>query len=519
MAIHSREAEYAMLLNELLGEQVEVEKKARKRRNSSNAAKAKAILNKLSPKQRALADDEYKYISVLCPRRSGKSYAILSAAVAHCVERQGFRVAIFCLSKPHAKGVYWEDIVSMNEKHGLDIRFNATELVARFPNGSLLVFCGAESEAEISKVRGRKYHRVVLDESTVYNRKLYSELIQYVIEPALADLQGALWIAGTPKGDHSGEFYEATCTPAKEIILDNGRRVITNWQVGTPEPLEPWQWKFHRWTAKDNLALPMLWDEFLQKKAFRGWNDDNPVWRQEYLGEWVKMQDANVFRIQRYAHQYAGLLPWQNGKLDKTHFIMGADFGFHDGTALVIWAFVEDEPHIYEAISIKERGLTEEQIASMIRRTEATLPKPVRYRVGDVGGGGVLIMEGLKRTHGLHFEPAEKHDKLSHINYFNLALDSGLVRFRPGSVLMEEMEPIRWDEASFGTSRQREDRSYPNDLSDAALYAFRYAKARFVEVPGAAPETVDDDTAEKEKYCEQRRQAAKWRHRHYKRVQ
>lgn len=502
MTIHNREKEYTLLLDELLGEKQDRDDAVLKRTRSSSKMKARSLRAQLSPKQLLLANETARYVSVLCPRRSGKSYAILVSAMADCVEHAGFRVAIFCLSKPHAKGVYWEDMVRLNEKNSLGIKFHGTELVARFPNGSVLVLCGAESDAEISKVRGRKYHRVVIDESTVYNRRIYHDLIYLVVEPALTDLQGALWIAGTPKGEHSGPFYEATCTPPIELTLDDGSVVTSNWQVGTEKPAGTHQWRFHRWTAKDNLAVPHLWEEFLMKKKFRGWKDDNPLWRQEYLGEWVKLDDAGVFKIRRYQHVYNGIWPWMDGRISKCHFILGADFGFHDGTAIVIWCFVEDEPYIYEFISVKQHKLTEEQIAEMIKRTESLLPKPIQYRVGDTGGGGVLIMEGLRRTYGLHFDPAEKHDKVSHINYFNLALDSNLVRFQNGSALMEEMEAIQWDENTYGTSRQKEDKIYPNDLSDAALYAFRYAKARFVEAPRQEEQPrARGSEAEKVAYC------------------
>jgi len=503
--VTGKEDEYRALLDELLSEHLETEVHDRRRKNSSSRIKASALRKTLSKKQVRLAQEKHRYVSILCPRRSGKSYAILVAAIADCVEFTGYRVAIFCLSKPHAKGIYWEDVKSLNERHGLDIKFNGTELVCRFPNGSLLVFCGAESDAEISKVRGRKYNRVVIDESTVYNRKIYHDLLHLVVGPALADLKGSLWIAGTPAGEHSGDFFEATCTPPQEITQDDGSIIQSNWDINQPEPVNAWRWKFHTWTAQDNTAVPFLWEEFLEKKRFNGWKDDNPTWRQEYLGEWVKLDHAAVFKIRRYAHTYDGPLPWADGRLNKCHFILGADFGYHDGTAIVVWCFVEDEPYIYEVTSVKKRGITEQEIADMITRTEGLLPKRVRFRVGDPAGGGVLIMEGLKRTYGLAFETAEKHNKVDYINQFNLALDSGLVRFRPGSVLLEEMEAIQWEESTYGTSRQKEDRAYPNDLADGALYAFRFAKNRFIEVPPVVGHPVQwSADAEKEEYCRRR---------------
>lgn len=504
MAKGKSEAALLDTLTELIRPVAEYEHSQQKLDRSSSRTKAEMMRKTLTPVQRALGEDPAKFMSILAPRRSGKSYGILVNTVAECVEFKGHRVAIICLTKPHAEGIYWADLLNLNEKYDLKIHFNNTKLSAKFPNGSLLVFAGAESKAEVAKVRGKKFHLVVIDESADYDARIYEMLIHRVVTPALQDLKGRLWIAGTPKGALMGEFYEGTCTPPQKISAENGINILSNHKYGEPEPVEQYKWSFHTWTAKENTAIPGLWDSFLEIKRWNGWKDDNPVWRSEYLGQWVTLDNAAVFNIRRHQHTYAGPWPWDDHRKDKCRFILGADFGYHDGTAVVIWCYLDDEPYLYEYVSLKKRGIVEAEIAALIKECEARLPTRVLFRVGDPGGGGVLIMEGLKRSYGLSFEVAEKHQKLDHIHYFNSSLDSNLVRFRQGSDLVEEMEAILWDEKTIGTSRQKEDARYPNDLADAALYAFRFAKSRFIDPPPPDVPTISESEREKAEYVARR---------------
>ncbi|MBK9073294.1 MAG: hypothetical protein IPL79_20175 [Myxococcales bacterium] len=491
----SSEDKYFELLDEMLREHSLPQLSKEEQRKLSSPHKAESMRRTLSHKQYCLAVESDDFVSVMCPRRSGKSYAILVACMASCIEIPGFRVAIFCLSKPHAAGIYWEDMHTLNKDYSLGCKSNGTSLTFRFPNDSMMVLCGAESEAEVSKVRGRKYHRVVIDEAMVYRRDLFHMLTDVVVPPALLDYGGALWLSGTPEGPCEGDFYEATCAPPKTIEAEDGTEQVSNWQHGQEKPAIPYRWKFHTWTSKENTKMPHIWETALKRKKRFGWADDNPIWRREYLGQWVETNDLNTFMVSRDVNCYGANAP---DFTDGFEFIMGADFGFHDGTALVIWAFKRTEPEVYEFMSIKRREITEQQIAQMIRDAESSLPKPVLARVGDPGGGGVIIMEGLQRTYGLTFIRAEKHNKIEYINQFNRAATSGLVWLNPSSPLVDEMSAILWNKKTMGTTRQSEDRRFPNDLSDAAIYSFRYAKNRHIEsnAPVAKPKRMTLDERE-----------------------
>lgn len=503
----SKEADLALAFQALVGHQVEYEASQRTLDRSSSKTKADMIRKQLTPVQRALYEDKSRHMSIMAPRRSGKSYGILCCKVADCVENKKWRVAIICLTKPHAEEIYWSDLLNLNDKYDLKMTFNNTKLIARFPNGSRLVFAGAESKQEISKVRGRKFDAVVIDESAEYDNKLFQTLVHKAVTPALMDSKGSLWLAGTPNGPLVGEFYEATAKPAVKIVSETGETRLSNRIWGEEDPVEPYKWSFHTWTSKDNTALPHLWEEALGIKKWNGWKDDNPTWRMEYLAEWVTMDSAAVFNVRRHQHTYYGPWPWEDERKNRCRFVVGGDFGYHDGTAIVIWCYLDDEPYLYEFLSVKRRQLVQAQIADLYRECEKLLPSQPLVRVGDPGGGGVTLMEGLRVEHGIAFETADKNYKVDNINYLNSALDSNLVRFRPNSDLMDEMEQVLWEDRTYGTSRQREDPRFPNDLCDAALYAFKVAKMRLVAAPELPPPELGEEDRIKAEYVANRDRA------------
>ena len=471
--------EHLSLLDGLLGGVQDHSRKQKKLTKASDRIKADMLRETLFKQQLDLFNETEKMVSILCPRRAGKSVAMLIRQVYDCISVKGFMAAICCVSRPTAEKIYWRDLIAMDSKYNLGIHFNNTKLIAEFPNGSILVFLSGADKGEVAKIRGQRFNRVCIDECGEYPPHVLEDMIFETVMPALLDMQGAIWLAGTPPEVATGTFYEATCTPPLIKEAEIGTDIHTNWKHGTERPSE-FTWKFHTWTSKDNTAMPHLWQSALDVKRKMGWKDDNPVWRREYLGEHVLSSNVLVYTVRPERHIYRGPWPWEDSRVNRCRFVSGLDIGYKDGTALVIWCYVEDEPYIYEFISMKQVELVPEQIAAMVKDAEKLLPKAVNFRVADAGNNGLMVVESLNRTYNLAFEVADKNEKMHYIKLFNMSLDSNAIRFRPGSPLLEEMVENRWDEKTIGTSRQKESVATPNDLCDAALYSYRAAIMRFV---------------------------------------
>ena len=78
--------------------------------------------------------------------------------------RTGLSCLYIGLSRESAKRIMWKDVLkAINRQHKLAIRFNESELSARFPNGPVIYLVGPDSnEDERQKLLGQKFVLVVI---------------------------------------------------------------------------------------------------------------------------------------------------------------------------------------------------------------------------------------------------------------------------------------------------------------------------------------------------------------------
>ena len=430
-------------------------------------AKADVLASIRFDKQNDLANDPHRFIGVTCGRRSGKSTGCLTIAVEACVRNKDSQWVIIGLARPSIKRIYWRLLKKLNDDLNLGIDFKQVELLAIFPNGSVLSFLGAETTSEIEKLRGGAYHGVIVDECKSFNPIVLSELVEDVIRPALADHNGKLILIGTPGRDLRGIFYEATQQPSPLNVA--GRP--TNSRYGSGIEAE---WSSHHWDARDNVAMPNIWKDFLATKKSKGWADDNPTWCREYLGLWVADHRSFVFRFNPERNTYSrdfdgdfGLPPGHDWIL-----VMGIDPGHDDPTGISLWAYSTTHPDLFNLFSVKEAGLNVTGIANLIKSVDEIFGEP-EVRVGDRTGLGKLIFKELADNHDIYIERADKREKNDAIELFNTDLDDGHVWIEKDSVLAEQLAGHRW---TYRNGVKVESNTTENDVADSAVYAHRYCE-------------------------------------------
>lgn len=490
------------LLNALFSE-VRIAAKTAKKSSGYNE-KARIIRGLLHPCQRILEADRAFRIAVRSARQVGKSTAVLFITLIRCLEKAESSWVIIGLTRPSIKRIYWGMLKKLNDEFELGIAFQHQELTATLPNGSKIYFVGAETIDEIEKLRGGRYHGVVVDEAKSYPFLLFQTLLEEVVEPALAGQgPGQLYVIGTPGDVMGGEFYEATCEPPILRETEVAGQQVKRWsnrRYGANNDGTLAVWSFHRWTLQDNVkrferadgTFYTLWEEALTKKANHGWTDDYPPWRREYLGDWVAADETKVYRYRPAFHDY---LPCHDtrwglpGDKDASwRCMVGWDFGTRDGTAAVVWAFSPTEPGLWEVYSEKRKPadgqrLTVTDIANWYKELEAEYG-PFDASVGDTAGLATMVLDTLAAEHEVYIEAAEKREKLDHIELFNTDLDLNHIHLRRHSELAMEMLLNRWLEKTLGTSKLRfdgvrkEDPATPNDLCDAGLYGYRWCRHR-----------------------------------------
>src|SRR5437660_4718829 len=105
----------------------------------SASQRAVDVLEGTFAQQRAFIEDLAKLKWALCTRRAAKSYSDGLALAKACLEHDNVSCLYIGLTRESAKRIMWKDVLkAINRRHKLGIRFNESELSAKFPNGSVI---------------------------------------------------------------------------------------------------------------------------------------------------------------------------------------------------------------------------------------------------------------------------------------------------------------------------------------------------------------------------------------------
>lgn len=452
-------------------------------RDRERAAK---ILDGCNPVQKRFLLDPSNKKSLLCPRRSGKSFAITSHGLWLGERFPDKRILIISLTIKSTKENFWSGapggLFKQNYEYGLNLKFNHTDLVWWHENGSRGRLAGAETRADIEYLRGAAAEAdiVFIDECKSFAPEHLDELVRDVLEPGLMTRDGVIVMAGTPGLIPLGPFFNATSEQGRNEVGERTCKPFT----GEPEDEI---WSLHRWSIEDNVAAPKQWKRALRTKKERGWSDDHPVWRREYLGEWATDSFDLVYAYG--SCRYKGDVIWypERTKTNRSglpeedgpwHLLMGLDFGYEDSCAAVIAAWSEHLQELRFVGEFKSNHITVDEFADAIAGLANTYGEP-EIVVAD--SSNKLVIETMNQRYGWGIVPAERKDKFDHIELLNSDFHAGRIKLVQGCELEREMLALQWDlskdtKAQLAkTGKLREDSSQPNHLCDAFLYLWRYA--------------------------------------------
>lgn len=439
-------------------------------------------------------------ISVICPRRSGKTFAIIAMALIMLESRPGTRFMLIAKNTAMAKKSYWlgapAGITDQIRLYGIKVERNDTTLTWVHANGSRGTLIGVDSLDDVEKLRGSQAEvdLCVIDECQSIGPGLLESLIDNVLEPGMSSRQGSrLVLAGTPGLIASGPWYRASHPGAVNL-----KGEFTCISVNQPEPdRKDAYWKRFYWTVEDNTATPWTWQQMLVLKAQKGWNDANPIWRREYRGEWVLDSSELVYTFAAYREQadyvtYAGKPDLSKGKW---HLVAGLDYGFEDATAFVVLAYAEHEDRVFVLETFKSPHLDFDGVAAKLK--ELALRYQLHAIVCDTSNK--QLTETLKARHGFPMVYAEKTEKYVYIELLNSDFQAGRVRIPYGGELEAELCQLQWD-LSAGTKYElaaagklKEDKATPNHLCDALLYGWRYCQHHFFSSAPLPEASLDPD--------------------------
>ena len=384
--------------------------------------------------------DKSLFKAVQCTRRAGKTTGEIGEQLEEAVNLSpGTKHLFMALTLDSAKNIGWDIVINALDKNKVSHRANRNTGEIHFDNGSYFRFFGVDaSYQEMKKVLGGKYKTVKIDEAGSMRQNLKT-LTYQMIAPALVDLDGRLTLLGTAENIPKTFFEEVT----------SGK--------------EP-GWSVHKWTTIDNPYMKDKWEAHLK------WIDENnpnfkltSEFKTHYLNEWCADDKLLIIRIN------------ENTIVDPFEFtaptyILGADIGYNDATAITLVAYHAKSPKLYVVKSYKEPGLditgTADLIKSYLRRY------PIAKVIID--GANKQGVEEIKNRHNIPLIGAEKTDKASFLKILADDITMQRVHYFKGQCdsLIEEQQSLQWEDST----KQHEDERIPNDQNDSFLYAWRYAR-------------------------------------------
>lgn len=413
--------------------------------------------------QKQFLYDKNRFKAAYAGRRGGKTAMVTRGLVWRANYYNEGINAYVGVTREAAKRLMWRPLQNLCRKHGIQAQFNKVELIVYFPNGSEIWILGADKEEDLEKMRGPSYVTFVIDEAASY-RPILETMVDDVVEPALGDRRGHLWVTGTP-GRHCAGFWYDVCHRA------DGKE----------------HFSVYHWNVRDNPFFddPEGWlEETKRKKKF---TEDHPTFKREYLGQWVTDKSSLVYKydpakndIDRLPEPHPGDQPFQWTR------ILCIDFGVTHPTAFVVIAYKPHDPNVYVERAWARTDLSPSDVAERIKMLQEEYRPPggepwdaFEAIVGDTGGMGKAFAKELEQRHHIWIEPAEKQSKLAFIDHMNGDLAVGRLKVvrdacRP---LIREWQQLAWSIKFDRLQDKYDDRLQDDHNADAALYGWRRARA------------------------------------------
>lgn len=415
----------------------------------------------LHEKQGAAANDTATNVAVLAGRRAGKTEGCIYWLAKDWKSYAGKKSLYVASTIGSAREIIWDRLHDFDEQWGIGIEFNESRLEARFPNGYTILVTGCENKKQANRVaRGKRFIKVVIDETELFDDPLLRYFIRSALKPTLMDFGGRIMLMGTPRRALAGLWYEITGDPANDNDDDLSEqsaraRVAKAWSV-------------HRFNALDNPFIGYAGGAaqyFKDQLAELGCDESDPEFIIEYLGRWVQDDNAFVYSFSPGKNLYAENTEWD--PLGALRTVIGVDLGDRDGCGFAVWQKRWDSDELRCVESFAAVNLELDELAAEIRKLMIRW-KSHHVRVDSKGHGATTICKSLL-NYGIPAEPAENnHKKLPLIRDLKAALRSGRAKLHPVRCrqLIGQLRIMTWNED--GDSHQE---GIPDECIDPSLWA------------------------------------------------
>lgn len=414
-------------------------------------------------RQNEVLSCEARILAILAGRRGGKTVVAGGQLLRGALKHSGSLSLYLALSRDSARDIMWPELLEWGKRLGIpDVCFIEHRLRVILPNGAQIIVAGTDDIRHIETRRGSKWAGVIIDECGSQPNELLKSLIN-LLRPGLTDLQGYLWLIGTPGLTGEGYWWD-----------------ITNPDRTAKMPL------FAEWNMLNNPHLPHAREEMLQVCEENGWiwDEENPTrstptFVREWLGKWCIDLGELVYP---YSDKLCGFdpangphgLPTHNDAGHPLHpedwrYVIGVDIGYVDDTAIVVMAANGNDVHDY----IIQTDLHKHMLTNALSERLWELREDFNGAciVMDSGGMGKYHSADVQERYAVPLEAAEKTEKASYIRLYRDRMLAGRVRIFRGpcnTPLREDYTRLPWDKQKLLPKAGLRDHA-----ADAALYGWR----------------------------------------------
>lgn len=408
--------------------------------------------------KKSILEDDNKISVVLCSRRLGKTYLLLSMAVEVCLKKE-YAVVKYAFPKGNMAKKMLAPVMRkliIDCPDHLKPEYMVAERCYRFKNGSEIQISGTDNDGW-ENLRGGDSDMNCIDEAGFCNDLSYG--VRSVMSPTVKITKGRTVMVSTPSRSENHEFIQEWVYPYK---AENRIKI---------------------YTIYDNPNFNQEAIKEAEEEYPRGVEDDG--FRREYLCHIIRGTEKSIlpsfteiaeveivrddFVVPTHCDKYVSLDP---GGKDLT----GILFGYYDYEQASLVILDEIAVDGNTNTSILADMIKEKEKTYWINPIDKSQLEPYK-RVSDVNNA--ILLTDLQKLHGISFTKTKKDKKQAALNALDVAILQRGVIIHPRCVnLIYHMRHAEWNNTQTEFKRLKASPSGKLaashcDLLDCLLYMHR----------------------------------------------
>lgn len=301
----------------------------------------KLFFTQPNPKQDLFLRAKCKHVGFGGARGGGKSWAVQVKSILLCLRFPGYKALIVRKTYPELQNNHIDKMRTI--LHGI-ARYNKTEKIFRFPNGSSINFGYCACDSDVEQYQGAEYDAIFIDEATQLDEAWIRKITACL--RGVNDYPKRIYYTCNPGGRSHGYFkrlfidrkFEAGEDPAdytfiQALVTDNKALMeaqpdyLKQLDAMPPKIREAWRW------GKWDVFEGQFFEEFCQ----------------EPMPEYMKrtgMTKEQLMELRKYTHVIEPFPPPVGWKLYRSF-----DFGYAKPFSCAWWA-VDYDGRLYRIMEL-----------------------------------------------------------------------------------------------------------------------------------------------------------------------